>query len=294
MSGGRTYFDLSRGELDFNYRWIQPPQIVFIISTLDAQGEPNLTPATLGSCLVAAPDSEHPDTSYYFAFSLGTQDLPGLSARQGAGNLARSGECVISYPSIDLLDEVNMSAYPFPPGISEFDVTGLTPLPSTHVAPPGIAECPVNIEGVVESSTALGSYYTLFVLRGVAVNIAEEAYLEDLGSEASLGVLRAQPMFEVAIRPGTAGIPRMEFGIIDPEKLQRAPESLGPLRNWVGSFREWMEDEAIKGGLARDELERVLQLERNWNSGLEGEERERTKADLLRIIRSVTGARGDT
>ncbi len=153
MSGARATFDLLGGELDFNYRWIQPPQIVFLVSTLDARGEPNLTPATLGSCLVAAPDPEHPETSYYFAFSLGTADVPGLAARQGARNLEHSGECVISYPSIELMDEVNMSAYPFPSGISEFDVTGLTPLPSKHVKPPGIAECPVNIEGVVESST---------------------------------------------------------------------------------------------------------------------------------------------
>ncbi len=293
MGVERTYFDLLHGELDFNYRWVQPPQIVFLISTVDEQGEPNLTPATLGSCMVAAPDLEHPDTSYYFAFALGTRDQPGISARQGAHHLARQAECVIAYPNIGLLRQVNMSAYPFPSGISEFDVTGLTPLTSTHVKPPGIAECPVNIEAVVESTSPLGSFYTLFVVRGVAINIDEEAYRTDLASDASLGVLGTQPMFEVAIRPGGHGIPRMEFGTIDPEHLRRAPESLGPLRNWVGSFREWMEDEAIKGRLGREELDHALELERRWDEGLEGEARERTKAALLEIIRSVTVVKGD-
>ena len=47
----KTFFDLMKSDDGFNYRWIQPPQIAYLVSTIDEFGNNNVTPVTLGTCV---------------------------------------------------------------------------------------------------------------------------------------------------------------------------------------------------------------------------------------------------
>ena len=92
----RRYYDLcSPHETDVNYRWLQPPQIAYLVSTVDCFGNANLTPATLGTLICTQYPRDGKPGSYYFAFSLGCCPMPDegneLAPRHGFLNLEQNG-----------------------------------------------------------------------------------------------------------------------------------------------------------------------------------------------------------
>jgi len=119
---------------------------VVLISTLNEDGSPNLAPMSS-------------------AWWLGQSALLGMSARsQTVTNLRRNPQCVLNLPSADLVGAVDRLAlltgrnpvpeykremgYVYQP--DKFGAARLTPQPSTLVMPPRVAECPVQLEAVIE------------------------------------------------------------------------------------------------------------------------------------------------
>jgi flavin reductase (DIM6/NTAB) family NADH-FMN oxidoreductase RutF len=101
------------------------------------------------------------------AWWLGWSCMLGFGAlSKTPGNILRSRECVLNLPSIAQVGAVDRLARltgsdPVPPhkvGMGyrferdKFGAAGLTPLASETVEPPRIAECPVQLEAVLESS----------------------------------------------------------------------------------------------------------------------------------------------
>ena len=118
---------------------------VVLVSTLNEDGSPNLAPMSS-------------------AWWLGRSCLLGFGARsQTPANLLRQGECVLNLPSVAQVDAVDRLAKttgssPVPPHKramgyrqerDKFGVAGLTPLAADSVAPPRVAECPVQLEAVL-------------------------------------------------------------------------------------------------------------------------------------------------
>ncbi|GHF71896.1 flavin reductase (DIM6/NTAB) family NADH-FMN oxidoreductase RutF [Amycolatopsis bartoniae] len=110
------------------------------------------------------------------AFWLGWRGLLGLGAQsKTAQNLLRTGECVLNLPSDEQAGHVDRLALttgsdPVPPRKAErgyehegdkFGRAGLTPVESDVVSPPRVAECPVNLEAVLEATHPIGSGSTL-------------------------------------------------------------------------------------------------------------------------------------
>jgi flavin reductase (DIM6/NTAB) family NADH-FMN oxidoreductase RutF len=115
---------------------------VVLISTLNADGSPNLAPMSS-------------------AWWLGHRCMLGLAgSSKTTENLRRTGECVLNLPSEDQAEHVDRIARttgsdPVPPGkrrrgyrhlADKFGEAGLTAIPSDLVAPPRAAECPVQME----------------------------------------------------------------------------------------------------------------------------------------------------
>ncbi|MFC8732620.1 flavin reductase family protein [Luteimicrobium sp. NPDC057192] len=115
---------------------------VVLLSTLDAGGHANLAPMSS-------------------VFWLGKTAVLGLGARsQTALNLEATGECVLNLPSsaqVDAVDRIALttgrdpvsarkSAAGYRHEPDKFGRAGLTPVPSDTVAPPRVAQCPVNLE----------------------------------------------------------------------------------------------------------------------------------------------------
>ena len=105
------------------------------------------------------------------AWWLGWNCMLGLGARgHTAANLIREKECVINLPSIHQVDAVNRLARltgsdPVPPHKlamgyrhekQKFEAAQLTPSPAALVAAPRIAECPIQLEAVLEASHPFG------------------------------------------------------------------------------------------------------------------------------------------
>lgn len=125
---------------------------VVLISTLNEDGTPNLAPMSSAWAL-----------GYTVALGLG-------NGSQTLKNLSRSGECVLNLPSDDLWQAVerlapltgneDMPEYKrgsFRYESAKFRASGLTPLASTEVAPPRVAECQLQLEASVQSISPLGA-----------------------------------------------------------------------------------------------------------------------------------------
>jgi flavin reductase (DIM6/NTAB) family NADH-FMN oxidoreductase RutF len=124
---------------------------VVLVSTLNEDGTPNLAPMSS-------------------AWWLGRSAVLGFGARSATpANLLRTRECVLNLPSVAQVAAVNRLAkttgsFPVPPHKvamgyrhekEKFNAAGLTPLPSETVGPPRVAECPIQLEGVLEGNFGL-------------------------------------------------------------------------------------------------------------------------------------------
>ena len=125
---------------------------VVLVSSSNEDGSPNLAPMSS-------------------AWWLGRSCMLGFGARSKTPqNVLRTGECVLNLPSVAQVAQVDRLALltgsdPVPPHKTalgyrhepdKFGVAGLTPVPSVDVAPPRVAECPVQLEAVLEGTHRLG------------------------------------------------------------------------------------------------------------------------------------------
>lgn len=139
------------------HRTIEPTILYFgtpvaLISTMNPDGTPNLAPMSS-------------------AWWLGSTCMLGLGQMgQTSDNLIRTRQCVINLPSANLVGHVDRLALttgkdPVPEKKREwgyrhepdkFGISGFTPKTSDAVAPPRVAECPVQMEGMVHDWRPFG------------------------------------------------------------------------------------------------------------------------------------------
>jgi len=125
---------------------------VVLVSSTNDDGTPNLAPISS-------------------AWWLGRSCLLGFgAASKTPSNILRTGECVLNLPSVEQVGAVDrlarttgsdpVPAYKAAMGYrhekDKFGVAGLTPEPSELVAPQRVAECPVQLEAVLEDRHPLG------------------------------------------------------------------------------------------------------------------------------------------
>ena len=104
------------------------PRPIGWISTRSGQGINNLAPY-----------------SFFNAFNY-VPPIIGFGYKDTLRNIEETGEFVWNLTTRALAEAMNQSCIAAEPGVSEFDLTGLTPLASTLVAPPRVAESPVTFE----------------------------------------------------------------------------------------------------------------------------------------------------
>jgi flavin reductase (DIM6/NTAB) family NADH-FMN oxidoreductase RutF len=134
--------------IDVAFRLLQDafvPRPVFLVSTLSTGGTNNVAPFSYIS----------PCTTIPAAVVISVLKRNDGSDKDTLVNLRSSGEFVINAVTWEIVEAANACAESLPPGISEFDTTGLTPVflscPTAHVA-----QSPVRLECRVESETRLG------------------------------------------------------------------------------------------------------------------------------------------
>lgn len=93
--------------------------------------------------------------------------------------IKETGEFVVNLTTKDLAFATDYCGVKSGRDIDKFKECGLTPLESSVVACPGIAEAPVNIECKVEQIIPLGSH-DMFMAKVVAVKASSE-YMDEAG-----------------------------------------------------------------------------------------------------------------
>ena len=139
----RTEFDPGDPDLNF-YKMLTAvvvPRPIAWVSTVSADGVPNLAPHSFYSVACARP----PIVSFT---SVGKKDT--------LRNVRETGEFVVNLAPARLLDDVNDSAARFAPDQSEPERLGIALEPSVRVRPPRVAGSPVSIECRLHSATELG------------------------------------------------------------------------------------------------------------------------------------------
>ena len=135
------------------------PVPVVLVTCLDKAGQPNVMTVSWAGTVASTPP----------CLAIGVRPH-----RYSHAAIEEQGEFVVNIPNQELLSAVDYCGRVSRHRTSDkFAETGLTPVPASQVAPPLIAECPVNIECQLIHSLELGSH-TLFVGQILAVHVDEE------------------------------------------------------------------------------------------------------------------------
>ena len=151
--------------------------------------------------------------SFFNAFSY-TPPIIGFastSAKDSLRNARETGEFVWNLTTRDLAEQMNASCATVPYGTNEFELAGLTPLPSRLVSAPRVAESPVHFECKVieiiqlKSHTGVPAEGWLTLGEVVAVHIDKTLLPDGIFDTFGAGiVLRAGgPSAYAAIGPET-------------------------------------------------------------------------------------------
>ena len=174
-------------------------------------------------------------------------------------NLQVGTECVIALPGRNLVKETWITALPLLEGISELEVADMHECPSHIVKLPGVAECPVNFECVVEFKQ---DYYThgIIFVRVLGATIDEQVL-----SMSREEVVHYYPTYEVDDKENRFGGSIERLGVMG-EIFECASFPHAPKKGWYQSFDTWMKDLAEDGFFNREELDNILKLRPEYDS----------------------------
>ena len=149
------------------------PRPVCFASTVDAQGNPNLSPFSFFNIFGSNPPIA--------VFS------PARSGRTGQQkntleNVLEVPEVVINIVTYNMVQQVSVASAEYPKGVNEFVKSGLTPIPSEKVRPFRVKESPVQMEckvlDVKHTGTGGGSG-NLIICEVIQMHISEDILTVD-------------------------------------------------------------------------------------------------------------------
>jgi flavin reductase (DIM6/NTAB) family NADH-FMN oxidoreductase RutF len=123
------------------------PRPIALVATIDPNGVPNLAPFSFFTIVSSNPP--------FLAFAPHRMGRTG-SKKDTLRNVEQVGEFTVSVVTEEIAEPVNACAAPLPYGHSEFEHSGLTPMPAQRVKPPLVAESPVGLECTLEEIRTYG------------------------------------------------------------------------------------------------------------------------------------------
>lgn len=116
------------------------PRPIAFVSTVSPEGVFNLAPFSFFTVA-----SSHPPV-LVFNPALRNPELPSEHRKDTLRNITTAREFVVNIVSEEFAQNMNLCAGEYPPEVDEFQVAGLTPIPSDLVKAPRVAESHVNME----------------------------------------------------------------------------------------------------------------------------------------------------
>lgn len=140
------------------------PRPIAFVSTKSAEGRLNCAPFSFFNAVGYAPP----------VVALGLEQWDDGSEKDTGRNIRRTGEFVVNLVDEALSEKMNLAAIDFPEDVDEFAEVGLTPAPSSKIAPPGIAEAPVRLECVQAALVQVGRKHTVALGEVVSFHIRDD------------------------------------------------------------------------------------------------------------------------
>jgi flavin reductase (DIM6/NTAB) family NADH-FMN oxidoreductase RutF len=142
------------------------PRPIAFVSTVGAGGRLNVAPFSYFNAVTNRPP--------LVCFSVGAREG---GIKDTLRNLRASRDFVVNIVDEPLLARAVQASGEWPEDVSEFELTGLTPVPSERVSAPRVAESPVSLECRLEREIALGEA-TLVVGEIVCAHVDERVLTE--------------------------------------------------------------------------------------------------------------------
>ncbi len=149
------------------------PRPIAFASTIDKDGNPNLSPFSFFNVFGANPPM------MIFSPARSVRDN---KTKHTLDNAEETGEVVINVVNYDIVQQMSLSSTMYPKGVNEFEKAGFTMLPSDEVKPFRVAESPVQFEckvtDIIYTGTE-GGAGNLIVCEVVKLHINENVLAED-------------------------------------------------------------------------------------------------------------------
>ena len=123
------------------------PRPIAFVSTRSADGTVNLAPYSFFNAVAYDP----PTVVFSSSRNVGSKSKDTLR------NVEETGEFVVNVVVDDIAEAMNKTAAEFPEDVDEFEIAGLTAVPSDIVKAPRVVESPVNMECRLEQVVSIGS-----------------------------------------------------------------------------------------------------------------------------------------
>lgn len=178
------------------------PRPIGWISSVNEEGQPNLAPFSFFNAVCANP----PSVLFCPMYSSARQ-----RKKDTLHNVKSTGEFVVNIVTEALAEAMNLTSGEFDAGTDEFQVAGLTAVPSVSVKPPRVAESPIHYECRVIQIVELGDEPgggSVVIGRVLHVHVADDvllgedkidlAKLQPIGRLAGSSYCRVTDIFEIA------------------------------------------------------------------------------------------------
>lgn len=113
------------------------PRPICFASTINKDGQVNLSPFSYFNLM-----SHQPPICVFSPL----RRMRDGSTKHTLENILEVDEVVINIVNYDLVQQQSLASTEYTDGINEFEKAGLTPIPSTFIKPPRVAESPVQLE----------------------------------------------------------------------------------------------------------------------------------------------------
>ena len=146
------------------------PRPIALVSSLSEDGKPNLTPFSFFNAFGSNPP--------IVAFSPSRRGRD-ASFKDTYNNLIKTKECVVQSVTFSIVEQINLASTEYPPGINEFEKSGLTPIDSDIVKPKRVKESPFQMECKVRDVMSYGEgggSANIFICEVLKFHITEDIF----------------------------------------------------------------------------------------------------------------------
>jgi flavin reductase (DIM6/NTAB) family NADH-FMN oxidoreductase RutF len=178
------------------------PRPIAFVSSMDEAGALNLAPFSFFNGVCSNPP--------VVSVSIGTREHKSLGpVKDTLRNVQATGEFVVNVVSEEIVEQMNACAAELPASVDEFKLSGLTPLASSIVAPPRVAEAKAAMEckllQIIPVGEEVGGAH-LILGRIVCFHLRDELFerfhvdpagLRAVGRMAGAGYVRTTDRFDL-------------------------------------------------------------------------------------------------